>query len=205
MAEYVRRKRPPATHPYWARLHDRAHPPQLVTPVAAFATVGLLLGFGAGFQPAFSGAEAARLAATVAAIAAVAVFALAVAILWVDHSGQLPRRTRGAVAVVSGMGFSLVLFCATFVALFVLLLWYSVCSGRGPGWGMAIGAATGGAPAALIAVGNRRRWLARQRRWPRWERMRARRTPAALSVTQVPVPPAAGPAPEPRGQVRTGA
>jgi hypothetical protein len=205
MAEYVRRKRPPATHPYWARLHDRAHPPQLVTPIAVPTFIGLALGLCGGLQPPFSATEAARLSATVATVVAAAVFVLALAILWVDQAGQLPRRVRGTMAVLTGVCWSLFAFCAFFFLMFVVLCWFVLCSGHGPWFGMTIGAATAGAPGVLYAVATRWRWQARQRRWPRWERMRARRTTAALSVTQIPLPPAAEPAPEPRGQVGTGA
>src|SRR5262245_42384104 len=91
MAEYVRRKRPPASHPYWARLHDRAHPPKLVTPIAVPAVCGVFFGFVGGLQPAFSAAEAARLSAAVAGILAGAAFVLSATILWAEQSSRLPR------------------------------------------------------------------------------------------------------------------
>ena len=206
MAEYVRRKRPPATHPYWARLYDRAHPPRLVTPIAVPAVLGVAVGLYAGLQPAYSADAAARLAAAVATGGAVAVFIVTVPILWMDHTIQPQGQARWANALLGGTVVAAVLFLTVFVALFLLLFWYALGSGRGPWLGMAIGAGTSGGLAALIAVGHRRQWQARQRRWPRWERMRARRPRSPLSLTQIQFPPpAAAPDAEPRGQVGTGA
>jgi hypothetical protein len=206
MAEYVRRKRPPASHPYWARLYDRAHPPQVAAPVAVPTIFGLALGLYGGCHPPYSADEAARLAAGVAAGGGVALFVVTVPIFWMDHTRHAQGQSRWAGALLAGAAVGAVLFVIAFVPVFLLLLWYSLCAGRGPWWGMAIGAGVGGAPAALYAIAARRQWQARQRRWPRWERMRARRTGVALSVTQVPAPPTSNPAePEARGQVGTGA
>ena len=188
MAEYVRRKRPPASHPYWARLHDRAHPPQLVLPVVLPASVGLGLGLYGGLRPSYSVADAARLAVAVAGASSAGLFVLAVLVLWLDGSRHTPRRQRGAAALIGGAGVSAVLFAAVFMAAMLALAWYAACSGRGPWVGMLVGAGLGGGLAGLIAVGARRRWRERQRRWPRWERMRSRRQPA-LTVTPIPAPP----------------
>ena len=65
MAEYVRRRRPPASHPYWARLHDRAHPPAVVAPIVIPAGLGLALGLYGGLRAPFSTTDAVKLAATV--------------------------------------------------------------------------------------------------------------------------------------------
>src|SRR6476661_8439160 len=110
MAEYVRRKRPPASHPYWARLHDRAHPPQVVLPVVVPASVGLGLGLYGGLRPSYSVGEAARLAAEVAGGSGGALFVLAVLILRFDASRQTPRRERWAAAVLGGFAVAGVLF-----------------------------------------------------------------------------------------------
>jgi len=187
MAEYVRRKRPPASHPYWARLHDRAHPPQVVLPVVIPASVGLGLGLYGGLRPSYSVAEAARLAVAVAGASSAGLFVLAVLVLWLDGSRHTPRRERWGAALIGGVAVSAALFGLVFMAALLALVWYAACSGQGPWVGMVFGAGLGGAPAALIAAGARRRWRERQRRWPRWERMRGRRQPA-LTVTSIPAP-----------------
>lgn len=185
MAEYVRRRRPPASHPYWARLHDRAHPPQLVQPIAVPAAVGLGVGLYAGLQPEFTAADAVKLAAEVAGGVAAAVFGLAVLILSLDAARQTPRPPWWTTAFLAGIGVAVATFVALFVVLLVMFLWYAACSGRGPWVGLLIGGTVGGVPAALIAVGARRRWQDRQSRWPRWERMRSSRRPPVLPVTAV--------------------
>ena len=191
MAEYVRRKRPPASHPYWARLHDRAHPPQVILPVVLPTSVGLGVGLYGGVHPSYSAAESARFALAVAGASAAGLFVLAVLILWLDASRHTPRRERWAGAVVGGFAVSAGLFATVFVGTLLVLLWYAACSGQGPWLGMLIGAALGGTPAALIATAARRRWRERQRHWPRWERMRASGGRAVLTVTAVPAPPLA--------------
>jgi hypothetical protein len=188
MAEYVRRKRPPASHPYWARLHDRAHPPQVVLPVVIPASVGLGLGLYGGLRPSYSVGEAARLAVAVAGASSAGLFILAVLVLWLDGSRHTPRRERWAGALLGAVFMSAILFVAMFMGTFLTLLWYAVCSGRGPWLGMLIGAGLGGTLAAMVALGNRRRWQERQRRWPRWERMRSPRHRPALTVTSIPAP-----------------
>jgi hypothetical protein len=189
MAEYVRRKRPPATHPYWARLYDRAHPPQVVLPVAIPASAGLLVGLSAGIRDPFTCTEAAQVASEVAGGSAAVLFVVVVLVLRLDASRQMPRREQWAAALVGSVGISAAMFGAVFLATFLALLWYAACSGQGALIGMLIGAGLGGAPAALITLGARRRWQERQRRWPRWERMRGGRGSAVLAVTQVPAPP----------------
>ena len=191
MAEYVRRRRPPASHPYWARLHDRAHPPRLVLPIATAAGVGLAVGLYAGLQPEFQGKEAVRLSAQVAFGLAAAVFGVAVLTLWIDGTRQTPRPSLWTAAVVGGLGVAVAAFLVLFGVLTLVLLLYAACSGRGAWGGMFIGGATCGVPTALIAFGSRRRWQERQRQWPRWERMRSPRRRPNLSVTPIPAPPPA--------------
>jgi MFS family permease len=195
MAEYVRRKRPPASHPYWARLHDRAHPPQVVLSIVIPTSFGLGVGLYGGLHPEYSSAEAAGLALEVAGASAGGLFVLAVLILRLDASRHTPRRERWTAAVVGAFAVSAGLFGLMFLATFLALLWYAACSGEGPWLGMLIGAAMGAGPAALIAFGARRRWRERQRRWPRWERMHSPGTHAVLTVTPVPAPPLSAPQP----------
>jgi MFS family permease len=189
MAEYVRRKRPPASHPYWARLYDRAHPPPVVLPVAIPASAGLVVGLSAGLHDSFSSGDAARVALEVAGGSAGALFVVGVLVLRLDASRQTRQRERWAGALVSGLGASVAMFAAVFMATFLALLWYATCSGQGPWFGMLIGAGLGGGPAALISLDARRRWRERQHGWPRWKRMRGPRETAVLTVTQVPAPP----------------
>lgn len=200
MAEYVRRKRPPASHPYWARLYDRAHPPPVVLPVVIPASAGLLVGLGAGLHEPFSSADAARVAVEVAGTSAGVLFAVGVLVIRLDTTRPAARRERWAEAVIGGLGVGAAMFFAVFLATFLALLWYATCSGQGPPLGMLIGAGLGGTPAALIALGARRRWRERQRRWPRWERMREPQGTAVLTLTPVPAhdfSPTSSPAPGP--------
>ena len=197
MAEYVRRKRPPASHPYWARLYDRAHPPQIVLPVVIPAAVGLGIGLLGGLQPDFSLADAVRLSAAAAGVTTGAVYVLAVLAFWMDGRPQLPGARRWTVSVLTGLPVAVVVFLVAFVTMFLLTLWYSVCTGQGPWLGMAYGALIGAGPAALIAGGSYRQWRERQRRWPRWERMRSPRRRPVLTVTSIPAPPPTGEPPRP--------
>jgi len=189
MAEYVRRKRPPASHPYWARLYDRAHPPPVVVPVATPAAVGLVLGLSAGLHEPFTSGDAARVAVEVAGGSAAVLFVVGVLVMRLDASRQTPRRERWAGALIGGLGVAAAMFATVFMGTFVILMWYATCSGQGPWLGMLIGAGLGGGLAAVFTLDARRRWRERQRGWPRWERMRAPRRTAVLTVTQVPGPP----------------
>jgi MFS family permease len=200
MAEYVRRKRPPANHPYWARLHDRAHPPRLVAPIAILGGVGALLGLYGGLMEPMPAARAVKMAATVAAGLAGALFVTSVPVLLFDASRQMPRQERWPTAILSGLAVAIVLFCALVIPLIVLFLWYSLSSGRGPWLGMLTGSGIGAVLTALLAVWSRRRWQKRQREWPRWERMRAPRQRGrglAVPVFPAPVEPASSGEPEP--------
>jgi hypothetical protein len=188
MAEYVRRRRPPASHPYWARLHDRAHPPPVIAPVVIPTGIGLALGLYGGLRPTFSTTDAVKLAATVAGGLAAIIFVLSLPLLLYDASRQAPRRERWVMSVLGAMAVAAVLFMVGLFGLTPMLVVYSWCSGEGPWLGMLIGGLIGGVPGAAYAAETRRQWRARQRRWPRWESMRARRTTPALTTTPIPVP-----------------
>lgn len=196
MAEYVRRKRPPADHPYWAHRRDRAHPPPAVWPVAVPAAVGLGLGLVAGLNdPMSAGAalEAAGIAAL--AVAATAVVNCVGSFLFCVVTGA----RRGGTAANDLAGGLVVGFCA-FVVSFVVfalgLLWFAVGTGLGPWLGMAVGAAVGAGPGAAGAWVVRRRWAARRHLRPRWEALRRQhRRQAAAPV--VAAPPASVPAQPP--------
>src|SRR5262245_11994672 len=110
MAEYVRRKRPPASHPYWARLYDRAHPPHLVTPIAIPTVFGLALGLYGGLHPEHAPEAAVRLAAGIATGGAVALFIVTVPIFWLDHTLQNQGQSRWANAIMSGTMVAAILF-----------------------------------------------------------------------------------------------
>jgi hypothetical protein len=202
MAEYVRRKRPPATHPYWERLRDRAHPPPVGTPVAVMGALGMFLGLYGGIMEPMPYTHAAKTAATVAVAAAVVVFILSVPVLLLDASRQMSRPERFPMALLSGLAVAAILFVALLIALLPVFLSYAACSGRGPWLGMLTGLGIGAIPGAAFGGINRWFWRQRQRQWPRWERMRAPRSrdrAVTLRVVPLPVepPPAAEPKPEP--------
>jgi hypothetical protein len=189
MAEYVRRKRPPANHPYWVRLHQRAHPPSLAPYFGFPAGVGLVLGLVGGTVGEFTYNQGERtVIATSGALAGLA-FLMAILSFYLDANSQFPRRERwfGAVLASSGCAAgAFVLFGLAFSAL-AALCW--LFSGRGPWLGALMGLAAGAVPGAVFAYFARRDWRQRQRQWPRWERMRGpRRRDRALTVTPIPVP-----------------
>jgi hypothetical protein len=190
MAEYVRRRRPPPSHPYWDRLRDRAHPPLLVTPIAIPAVVGLGVGLYGGMRPPFTMGDAVRVASVGAAGLAGIVFVAATIILMVDAARQMPRHERWVAAVVLGLAMAAFFFFMAVIVLTLFLTWYSACSGEGPWHGMLIGMAIGATPAAFFAGTARQRWRARQRHWPKWERMRTPRRRAILNVNELGNPPA---------------
>ena len=189
MAEYVRRKRPPATHPYWARLHDRANPPGVVWRTLVPAGLGILIGLYAGLNDPLPWSKALGTAATVALGGAVVVFTTSLPILLLDPNRQLTGRDRWPGALLAAGVVAVFLFGAKFVALSALLLWYSVCSGLGPWIGLVTGLAIGGVPGAVWASVARCRWRKRQEQWPRWERMRAPRGPRSLTPVPAPAEP----------------
>jgi hypothetical protein len=188
MAEYVRRKRPPASHPYWERLRDRAHPPSVVTPVVVLGGIGMFLGLYGGLMEPMQYVRAAKTAAAMAGVAAVVLFATSVPILLFDASRNMPRRERWPAALVSGLAVAIVLFFTLLIPLVLVFLWYAACSGRGPWLGMLTGLVIGALVGAVPSLWNRRRWRERQRRWPRWERTRGSRGDQAITVRAVPLP-----------------
>jgi hypothetical protein len=194
MAEYVRRKRPPASHPYWARLHDRAHPPPLVTPIAVLGGIGAVLGLSGGLMDPMPTVRAIKVAATLAAGLAAVLFVASVPILLFDGSRRMARQERWPTAVLSGLAVAVILFCTLLIPLILLFVWFSICSGRGPWLGALAGLGVGAVLTAPITAGRRWQWRKRQQEWPRWERMRARRERVrGLAVPARPTP--AEPAP----------
>jgi hypothetical protein len=191
MAEYVRRKRPPADHPFWTHLNDRAHPPSVVWPVVVPTGVGLSLGLAAGLNDPLSMRQALGTATAVSGTLAGAL-ALVCGVPLVVQAIRRPRTAETWLnALTTMLGIGLATFLVVWVPLGLFLLWYSFSGGYGPWVGMAIGAALGLGPGVLIAWVNRHRWADRRRRWPRWETMRRRhrrQIAATQAVPQQPTP-----------------
>ena len=194
MAEYVRRTRPPASHPYWTRLRDRANPPPVVWPVAVPGILGLLFGLYAGLMEPMSAGKAVKMAAAVAGAVAVLVFTFIILFAVFDRSRPWAGRTRWAEAAFIGFTISAFVFFLLVVALVPLLLWYALFSGLGPWRGMGGGLALGAGLGATFAFITCRQWKQRQKQWPRWERMRAPRG-SREAATVPPASPPAEPAP----------
>jgi hypothetical protein len=194
MAEYVRRKRPPANHPYWTRLHDRAHPPAVAMHVAVPGVIGVCLGLYGGLMEPMPLAKAVKTAAIVAAAGAGVTFATSIPVLVFDASRHMTGRERWPGALLAGLFVAVVLFVILLLLITPLLVWYAVCSGLGPWLGMLTGLAVGAVPGGILAWEAHRRWRQRQKQWPRWERMRAPRGARALTVNIVPGPAESPPA-----------
>ena len=185
MAEYVRRRRPSANHPYWARLNDRAHPPRLFIRIALPTLFGLLLGLYGGFRLPFSISDAVHLAATCAAVVSTGAFLLFLSAILFDRSRQFAPRERWMTAPVLSLMMAAFCFVFGFVGFFLLFIWYSCCSGQGAWLGTILGFAPACVLASLIAIGRRKRWRDRQRAWPRWEQMRTPRGRSRMAVSVV--------------------
>jgi tetrahydromethanopterin S-methyltransferase subunit C len=196
MAEYVRRKRPPANHPYWARLHQRAHPPSLAPYFGIPAGIGLVLGLVGGAVGEFTYNQAERTVIAASGAMAGLVFLVAILCLHLDTNAQLPRRVRWRGAMLASSGCAAGTFVLFGLALAVLAWACWLFSGLGPWLGALTGFAVGAVPGVLFAVLARRDWRERQRQWPRWERMRAPRR-RALTVTPIPLPVEPPATPEP--------
>jgi hypothetical protein len=189
MAEYVRRKRPPANHPYWVRLHQRANPPSLIGYFGIPAGLGLVLGLVGGAAGEFTYNQAERTVIAASGAMAGLVFLVAILSLYLDANAQFPRRERWLGAVLASSGCAAGTFVLSGLALSCVAVVCWLFSGRGPWLGSLMGLAAGAVPGAAIAYVVRRDWRQRQRQWPRWERMRApRRRDPALSVTPIPLP-----------------
>jgi hypothetical protein len=197
MAEYVRRKRPPASHPYWARLHDRAHPPSLLLPVAVPGVIGILIGYYGGSRPPYPLSSAVLDACKYAAMFAGVIFALGGLVAFHDSSRHTPLRERLATGLISGLLVGLVVYILAFFGFGLFLTWLSMCTGLGVWLGMLVGSLIGGVPGALFAGITYRNWRERQRHWPRWERMQRRHRQQPLAVTMIPPAEVTGPALEP--------
>ncbi|HKB04469.1 MAG TPA: hypothetical protein VKD90_19760 [Gemmataceae bacterium] len=103
MAEYVRRKRPPANHPYWVRLHERAHPPSLIPYFGIPAGLGLVFGLVGGTVGEFTYNQAERTVIAASGAMSGLVFLVAILSLVLDRTLQFPRRQRlGALLGISG-------------------------------------------------------------------------------------------------------
>jgi hypothetical protein len=186
MAEYVRRKRPPASHPYWARLHDRAHPPSVLLPVIVPAVLGLLIGQYGGSRPPYLLSSAVVDAGKYAGASAAVLFVIAALVAFHDASRHSSIRERIFTSLGSGLLVGVVVFGLFFVVLGLGFIWMSICSGLGLWLGMLTGILIGAVPGATFAWATRRSWRTRQRHWPRWERVRRRRQspPPAVTVVQ---------------------
>ena len=187
MAEYVRRKRPPADHPFWAHLSERANPPSVVWPVVVPTAVGLLIGLVAGLNDPVSLRQAVEIAGVIAtALAGLLAVGIGVPVIVL-----IVRRSHASWTTVptAFLAIAFIGFLAVFVPMTLLLFGYSLSGGYGPWVGMTIGAGLGVCPGILIAWGKRHRWADRIRRWPRWETMRRRhrrQTAAAQPAIQPP-------------------
>jgi len=171
MAEYVRRKRPPATHPYWARLHDRTHPPSGKWAMLGLGLLGLLIGLVSGGRAAWTLYDAAKVASDVGVWVA-AIRAVFVAVF--ELRGMNVRRPwRSFGRAVFAAGYDAVwTYVAVFVALTSLIvLFYWPMSGMGVLYGGLIGAACWAGFAFLVAWTEYRHWRQRQANWPKWEEM----------------------------------
>lgn len=173
MAEYVRRRRPPASHPYWQHLHDRAHPPPLITPILVPGTLGGALGLWAGQSPECSLSATLRSAIEIVGLLAFVLGAVFGTRLAIDReSRRFWQRSKDILSAV--LTFSVVIFFLAIMPVSVIVLCYQLCSGLG--WlGAVVGAVMWGTPGAFVAIVSRRRWSQRVRDWPRWGSSRDRR------------------------------
>src|SRR5262245_4737177 len=164
MAEYVRRKRPPADHPYWAHRRDRAHPPSIVWPVVLPAAAGVGVGLAAGLNDPVPARDAVETAAVTAGMLAGSLAACCLVPLLFNaiyHSGHADHWMNAALGVLFVGLFG---FLFAFVPMALILLWYSVSGGNGPWVGMAVGAALGAGPGAILSGVSRHQWAKRRRR-----------------------------------------
>ena len=148
---------PPASHPYWARLHDALTPRKSSSRSSSPRRSGSGLGLYGGLRPSYSVAEAAAWRWGGGGVSA-GLFVLAVLVLWLDGSRHTPRRERWGAALIGGVAVSAALFGIVFMAALLALVWYAACSGQGPWVGMVSGPAWAGA--GRPDRGRRRR------RWP---------------------------------------
>jgi hypothetical protein len=175
MAEYVRRRRPPPNHPYWQRLHDRAHPPEVVKPVVVWSLIGLGAGLYSGLKEPLSTAESVDWATQIGLGAAGLVFVISAPMFVVNSARHTMYVYSRPVGAALALALCALVFGLVWLAVFSILWIYSWCGDQGPVVGMAIGAAIPGVPAAVGCLARRQAWKQRQRTWPRWESMRARR------------------------------
>ena len=193
MAEYVRRKRPPATHPYWARLHDRTHPPSGKWAMLVLGLVGLLMGIFSGGRAAWTLYDAAEMGAQLSMYLAV------LYTLLVFGSGVRERDTgRPWVDIAASLGASCLSGAGAYIVMVVMftlliVLFYYPMSGMGRLYGGLIGGAIWAGVALSVTRSEYRHWRSRQANWPKWEEMgrghrRRRAFVVNLTVRQVPPP-----------------
>ena len=180
MAEYVRRRRPPADHSYWERLRDRAHPPRVVLPILILALLGGAFGLYGGLKPTFTIADAIKLAAMIAGGFAGVGMAVFLPFWIVDSAFRSVRYERAVTILAGSAAIVIFVFIIAFAPLAILFIAFSICTGQGPWIGMLIGLLCTTTLTVPLIWSQRVRWQARQRAWPRWDRMRAprRRAPS---------------------------
>jgi len=182
MAEYVRRRRPPADHPYWERLRDRAHPPRVVLPILILALLGGAFGLYGGLKPTFTISDAIKLAAMVAGGFAGVGMAVLLPFWIVDTAFRSARYERAMTILAGSAAIAMFVFVVAFLPLSIIFIVFSICTGQGPWIGMLIGLLCATTPSVPLIWSQRVRWQARQRAWPRWDRMRAPRRRAPSNV-----------------------
>lgn len=168
MAEYVRRKRPPGSHPHWARLHDLTHPPAFLTTYTGFGIVGMVSGGYCGAQESitFSSAmlQAAECALYLSGFFAIGGFFTCLS----DRRSNSIWSNLGMSLLMAGLVFACC-FLFTFMGFAAVLLFRWLAGGEGWLLGVLYGLAVAMLAASFSAWNEHRTWRRRQRRWPHWE------------------------------------
>lgn len=168
MAEYVRRKRPPANHPHWARLHDLTHPPPVRSTVTCLGLGGLLAGAYCGTQDSMTFTSAMRQASEcslyLSGFFAVGGFLTTIS----DRRPAWRWSTLGMAFLMAGLVFAIA-FAFAFVFFAGMLSFRWLTGGLGWDAGGAVGGLLGLTLAGLFVLTERRNWRRRCQRWPRWE------------------------------------
>jgi hypothetical protein len=168
MAEYVRRKRPPASHSYWARLHDLTHPPAMRSTFTCLGLGGLVAGAYCGTQESMTFASAMRQANEcslyLAGFFAIGGFFTTIS----DRRPGWRWSTLGAAFLMAAAVF-VIAFLFAFFLFSAMLTFRWLTGGLGWGYGASIGVFFGVLTAGLFAYSEQRQWQRRCRRWPRWD------------------------------------
>lgn len=182
MAEYVRRKRPPASHPYWARLHDRTHPPSCKWALACFGFFATIVGGSCGGSGAITMYDAFWYTSRYALIPAVLMTTIWTTLQYYQSTARTRQQAAAyaAISAMISMGMSYVISCFV-IGIFSIAFWYPM-SGIGAFRGCLGGLVYGLVLGYFITWPERRNWWYRQANWPRWEEMarlhrRRRHTP----------------------------